>query len=188
MDVVGIGDVLGVLHLVAVLLTLSQDLLAGYLVPLHHLNSEDVIDLDVVSGDAIVEEVRGEHHIVALVPEFGVVLVVEVQHVTRTDETEPRHYQEGQPEPHEEGGVVEGSLGDAEEDTGEHGSEGAQHVIDLHPVEVHHAEGLPCGVLRVLTLSHLQVASYLTNETATLSETLVVNELNDLETSGVQEP
>jgi hypothetical protein len=61
-------------------------------------------------------------------------------------------------------------------------------VIDLHPVEVHHAEGLPCGVLRVLTLSHLQVASYLTNETATLSETLVVNELNDLETSGVQEP
>lgn len=102
-NVVGVGDVLGVLDLVALSLALSQNLLACDLISLHHLDGEDVIDLDVVSGDAVVEEVRGEHHVVALVPELGVVLVVEVQHVTRADEAETGHDQEGQPEPHEQG-------------------------------------------------------------------------------------
>lgn len=54
-------------------------------------------------------------------------------------------------------------------------------MVDLHPVEVHDAEGLAGGVLRVLTLTHLEVACNLTNETATLCETLIVNVLDDLE-------
>jgi hypothetical protein len=61
-------------------------------------------------------------------------------------------------------------------------------VVDLHPVEVHYAEGLASGVLRVLTLSHLEVTSNLTNETATLREAFIVNVLDDLEAAGVQEP
>ena len=61
-------------------------------------------------------------------------------------------------------------------------------MVDLHPVEVHYAEGLASGVLRVLTLSHLEVTSNLTNETATLREAFIVNVLDDLEAAGVQEP
>ena len=62
-----------------------------------------MVDLNVVSGDAVVEEVGREHHVVALVPELRVVLVVEVQDVAGADEAEARHDQEGQPEPHEKG-------------------------------------------------------------------------------------
>ena len=91
------------LDLIGLSLAVGEDLLAGGLIPLHHLDGEDVIDLNVMSGDAVVQEVRGEHHVVALVPELGVVLVVEVQDVARTDKTEARDDQEGEPEPHEEG-------------------------------------------------------------------------------------
>ena len=102
-DIVGVGDVLGVLDLIALSLAVSEDLLAGGLISLHHLDGEDVIDLNVMSRDAVVQEVRGEHHVVALVPELWVVLVVEVQDIAGTDKTEARDYQEGQPEPHEKG-------------------------------------------------------------------------------------
>jgi hypothetical protein len=61
-----------------------------------------VVDLDVVSRDAVVQEVRGEHHVVSLVPELGVVLVVELEDISRSDESEARDNEEGEPEPHEE--------------------------------------------------------------------------------------
>ena len=102
-DIVGVGDVLGVLDLITLSIAVGEDLLAGGLISLHHLDGEDVIDLNVMSGDAVVQEVGGEHHVVALVPELGVVLVVEVQDIAGTNETEARDDQEGQPEPHEEG-------------------------------------------------------------------------------------
>ena len=187
-DVVGVGDVPGVLDLLALSLAVGEDLLAGGLISLHHLDGEDVIDLDVVSGDAVVQEVRGEHHVVALVPELGVVLVVEVQDVARPDETETGDDEEGEPEPHEEGGVVQRALRDADYQAREDGSEGPQHVIDLHPVVVDDAEGPAEGVLRVLALAHLEVAGDPPNETASLSETLVVDVLDKLEAPSVQEP
>ena len=176
------------LDLVALSLALREDLLAGGLISLHHLNGEDVVDLDVVSRDAVVQEVRGEHHVVSLVPELGVVLVVEVQDIASTDEAEARADQEGQPEPHEEGGVVKGALGDAEEDAREDWSKGSKHVIDLDPVEVNNAESAAGSVLRVLTLTHLEVAGNLTNETASLGKAFIVDVLDQLEASRVQEP
>ena len=99
--VVGVGDILSVLNLIGLSVALGEDLLAGHLIALHHLNGENVVDLDVVRRDAVVQEVRGEHHVVALVPELRVVLVVELEHVPRSDESEARDDQEGEPEPHE---------------------------------------------------------------------------------------
>ena len=99
--VVGVGDILSVLNLIGLSVALSEDLLAGNLIALHHLNGENVVDLDVVRRDAVVQEVRGEHHVVSLVPELRVVLVVELEDVSRSDESEARDDQEGEPEPHE---------------------------------------------------------------------------------------
>jgi len=61
-------------------------------------------------------------------------------------------------------------------------------LIDLNPVEVDNAESATEGVLGVLALAHLEVSSDLSNETASLGETLVVDVLKQLETTGLQEP
>ena len=134
------------------------------------------------------QEVRGEHHVVSLIPELRVVLVVELHHVARSDESEARDDEEGEPEPHEESGVVEGSLGDADDQAGEDGTHDAEGVVDLHPVEVDDLEGAAEGVLRVLALAHLKVPRDFTNQTASLCETLIVDVLEQLETTSLQEP
>lgn len=87
-DVVRVCDVLGTLDLIGLSIALREDLLAGNLVALHHLDGEDVVDLDVMGRDAVVQEVRREHHVVSLVPELGVILVIELQDVSNTDESE----------------------------------------------------------------------------------------------------
>jgi hypothetical protein len=61
-------------------------------------------------------------------------------------------------------------------------------LIDLNPVEIDNAEGAAKGVLRILALAHLEVSSNLSNETASLSEALIVDVLKQLETTGLQEP
>jgi hypothetical protein len=61
-----------------------------------------VIDLNVMSRDAVVQEVGWEHHVVSLIPELRVVLVVELHHIARSDESEARDDEESEPEPHEE--------------------------------------------------------------------------------------
>lgn len=101
-NVVGVGDVLSVLDLVGLSITFRDDLLAGNLIAFHHLNSEDVVNLNVMSRDAVVQEVRREHHVVSLVPELRVVLVIELKHISRSDESETRDDEESEPEPHEE--------------------------------------------------------------------------------------
>ena len=176
------------LDLVALSVAIREDLLASGLISLHHLNCEDVIDLNVMSRDAVVQEVRGEHHVVSLVPELGVVLVVKVQDIASADETEARANEEGKPEPHEEGGVVKRALGNTNEDAREDGSEGSEHVIDLNPVEVNNTECAASSMLRVLTLTHLEVTGDLTNETTSLGKAFVVDVLDQLEASRVQEP
>jgi len=61
-------------------------------------------------------------------------------------------------------------------------------LIDLNPVEIDNAESAAKGVLRILTLAHLEVSCDLANETTSLGEALVVNVLKQLETTGLQEP
>ncbi len=147
-----------------------------------------MIDLNVVSRDAVVQEVGWEHHVVSLVPELGVVLVIELQDVACADEAESRHNEEGEPEPHEEGRVVEGARRDTDDQARKGGAHHTEGVVDLHPVVVDNAEGAEGRVLRVLALAHLEVASNLTNEAASLSKALVVDVLDHLESTGFQEP
>ena len=66
----------------------GKDLAAGALVLLQHFDGENVIDLNVVRREPVVEEVGREHHIVASVPELGVVLLVKLKHVALADEAE----------------------------------------------------------------------------------------------------
>ena len=61
-------------------------------------------------------------------------------------------------------------------------------MVDLNPVEVDDLEGAAEGVLGVLAFAHLKVPRDFTNETASLSETLVIDVLEQLETTSLQEP
>ena len=61
-------------------------------------------------------------------------------------------------------------------------------MVDLHPVVVDNAESAAKGMLRVLTLTHLEVAGNLADKTASLGKTLVVDVLDKLEAPRVQEP
>ena len=79
-------------------------------------------------------------------------------------------------------------MGDTDDQAGEHGSHHTEGVVDLHPVEVDDAESAAESVLGVLTLAHLKVSRDLTDETASLGEAFVVDVLEELETTSLQEP
>ena len=138
--------------------------------------------------DAIMQEVRREHHVVSLVPELGVILVIELQDVSNTDESETWENENSQPEPHKEGGVVEGTLWDTDKKTRENWSECSEDVIDLNPVEVDNLECAAKSMLRVLSLTHLKRTCDLTNESGSLGEALIHDELQCLESAALQEP
>ena len=113
-DIVGVGGVLCGTFFLSACVSLGQDLTTGSLVLLHHLNGEDVIDLDVVSRHAVVQEVRWEHHIVTSIPELRLILLVERQHVTRSDEAESGEDHVGAEEPNKEARVIERSVLDTD--------------------------------------------------------------------------
>lgn len=89
-DVVRVCDVFSALDHVRVEVTLSKDLLASDLVFSHHLNTKDVVDFDVMSREAVVQEVWWENHAVTSVPEFGSILMIEMNDITVASETESR--------------------------------------------------------------------------------------------------
>jgi len=147
-----------------------------------------VVDLNIVSRDAVVQEVGREHHVVSLVPELRVVLVVELHDIARADESEARDDQSCEPEPHEEGRVVERTLRGTNYEAREDWTHHSEGVIDLNPVVVYDTECAAESVSRVLTLTHLEGASDLTDETASLCETLVDDVLHRLEATALEEP
>ena len=112
-NIVGVQDVLGSLLEVGVSLSVGENFLSGDLVALEHLDVEDVVDFDVMSGESVVQERGREHHVIASIPELGVVLGVEHAQVSASDESESGDDEASEPEPHEHAGVVEGSLGNA---------------------------------------------------------------------------
>lgn len=116
-DVVRVSDVFGSSLIIRVSFSFFEDFLSCKLVSLHHLNCENVVDFDVVSRDSVVQEVGWEHHVVSGVPELRVILSVEGHGVSGTDESETRHDQDGGPEVHEESGVVQGTLGNSENES-----------------------------------------------------------------------
>ena len=87
-DVVGVRDQGSALVLIGVGITLSEHALSHNLVLLHHLNAEDVVDLDVMGGEPVVQERGREHQVVPGVPELGLVLRVGEQSVPQVVELE----------------------------------------------------------------------------------------------------
>ena len=134
-DVVGVSGVQSALGLVGVRITLSEDLHTGTLVLLHHFNRENVVDFDVVGGDAVVQEVGREHHVVASIPKLGLVLRVEEQDISGTNEVETRHDCHGGEAVDEETGVVQRTVRIVNE-TRECGSHHSVDLVDLNPVVV----------------------------------------------------
>lgn len=113
-DVVRVAGVAGESVLWRGGLSLGQDLLASSVVPLEHLNGEDVVDLNEMGTEAVVQEVWWEHHVVSGEPKLWLILVVELEHVAGANETEPVEDVHGGEAVYEESGVVKGTSGDAE--------------------------------------------------------------------------
>ena len=67
--------------------SLGEDLSAGGLVPLEHLDGIDMVDLNVMGGETVVEEVGWEHHVVSSIPELWLVLQVESEHISLSDKS-----------------------------------------------------------------------------------------------------
>ena len=171
-DVVAVGDHSGALVLIRVGVTFSKHSLSHNLVLLHHLNAEDVVDLDVMGGEAVVKEVRGEHHVVALVPELWVVLRVEEIDVAGAHKAEAREHKHSAPHPHEDARNVDGALGHT--DKARQGR--AHHSDDLvaeNPVPVHHLHDSEQRMGGVLTLTHLVEAGKSADKARALGETLI---------------
>jgi len=96
-----------------------------------------------------VQEVGGEHHVVARVPEFRVVLCVEVINVTSTDESESTGDANCAEEVNEETGVVQWAVGVTSE-TGQNSSHHCHLLVRHHPEVVGYteqSEGRVRGVL-----------------------------------------
>ena len=109
-NVVGVSRVLVGAFLSCASVSLSEDFSTSDLVLLDHLNGEDVIDLNVMSRDAVMKEVGWEHHVVTGIPELWLILLVESKHVTGSDEAESTEDHVSAEEPDEETRVVEGSV------------------------------------------------------------------------------
>eukprot|EP00352_Strombidinopsis_acuminata_P005119 CAMPEP_0176360624 /NCGR_PEP_ID=MMETSP0126-20121128/17210_1 /TAXON_ID=141414 ORGANISM="Strombidinopsis acuminatum, Strain SPMC142" /NCGR_SAMPLE_ID=MMETSP0126 /ASSEMBLY_ACC=CAM_ASM_000229 /LENGTH=168 /DNA_ID=CAMNT_0017715919 /DNA_START=41 /DNA_END=547 /DNA_ORIENTATION=- len=133
-DVVGVCGVQGSLGTIVVGISLSENFLADVLVLANHLNRENVVDFNPVSRDSVLQEARGEHHVVTSKPELGVILAVEIHNVTGADETESAENHEGDEQVKGNTRVVQGTILDAEESR-ENGSLDGENVIDLN-VEV----------------------------------------------------
>lgn len=171
-DVVGVGRVLGALDLVRVGFALGQDFSAGTLVLLHHLNRKNVIDLNVMGGDAVVQEAGGEHHVVALEPELRVVLRVEVKSVSPAVKLHSGHQAEPESDPDENGAVVKGAVGDTAE-SGEHRPALGQELPRFYVNPVDNAQNVARRVGRELTGSHFECSCDSANEAGSLGETFV---------------
>ena len=133
--------------------TLSKDLNASTLVLLHHLDGENVVDFDVVGGDAVVQEVGREHHVVASVPKLRVVLGIEKQNVARADETEPTEHHHAAEQIHKQTREVQRSVLHAHE-AREDGTHHAELLVDHYPEIVGYAESSKQCVRAVLARSH----------------------------------
>ena len=178
-DVVGVGDVAGALDFVGAGFALGKDLSASELVLLHHLDAEDVVDFDVMRGEAVVQEVWREHHVVALVPELRVVLRVEEVNVARAEEAEAGEDNHSGPHPNENAGDVDWALGHAEETRGYWAHHG-DNLVSEDPVPVDDLEHAAEGVLSVLALSQLVEAEEPSDEAASLGEVVVPDGLESL--------
>ena len=87
-NIVRIESILGSTLLLGAGISLCKYFSAGKMIFLEHFDSKNVIDLDIVSRHTVLQEVRWEHHAITCIPEFRLVLLMECENVTVSDETE----------------------------------------------------------------------------------------------------
>ena len=170
--VVGVQHILGVALLRRVSLPLVEDLLADKDVVLQLLNVEDVVDLDIMGREAVVEEVGREHHAVTSEPEFGLILSVEVEHVSAANKTETGEDHVRGHTPNKHARVVKGSVLHSNE-ARKNGSLHGKSLIDHDPPVVNNFHESIEAMGTHLTLANLKGAEDATNWTSTFGEALV---------------
>ena len=128
------------------LVSFSQDFLAGNQVSPEHFGEENVVNLDVVSRDAVVQERRWEHHVVPVEPELNSILGVESVLVSGSGEAAPREDHESREEVDEKAGVIEGSVASKAEETRSNTSHASVDLENSHPEIVHYSKSSMQGM------------------------------------------
>ena len=105
-DIVRIESILGSTLLLGAGISLCEYFSAGKMIFLEHFDSKNVINLDIMSRHAILKEVGWEHHAVASIPEFWLILLVECENITVSNETELGQDHGCSHPPHKDTGVI----------------------------------------------------------------------------------
>ena len=106
-----------------------------------------------MSRQGVVQEVGWEHQVISWIPELGVVLVVEHQHVSWSDESESGYDAASEQEIDEDAWIVQGTVLHTQE-SGEYWTHDGEGVEDLNPEVVDNSESSVKGVLTVLSWTH----------------------------------
>ena len=171
-NVVSVRRVAGQTLLRRASLSLIDDLLANTDILLHHLDAVDMVNLNEMSRETVVEEVRWEHHTVASVPELGLILLVEVHDFTAACESESAEYHVSCYSPNEKTRVVQRSILQANK-AREDGSLHAQSLVNHQPPVVHKTHHAPKRVATILALAHLKCRENAADRSTSLGEALV---------------
>ena len=97
------------------LFSVSQNFCSGVVISFQHFDGEDVVNLNVMSGESVVQERRRKHHLISREPEFGIVLIIKGEVVSTSDESESIKDEHREPAVHEYAGVAQRSAGDSQE-------------------------------------------------------------------------
>ena len=146
--------------------------MSGDDVLLHHLAEEDVVDFDVMGRQTVVKERGWEHHVVSVEPELGSILSVEHVLVSGLAESASGEDEHGCGEVDKETGVVKSAVHVSEE-SGTNGTHSSVDSEDRHPHVVDHSESSVEGVGGVLSLAHLEGLEESTDNSRSLSQSLV---------------
>ena len=165
-DVVGVQDILSSLFLSRVSVALVQNLLSCVNILLKHLREVDLVDFDVMSRYALVQETRREHHIVSIEPELSPILRIEDSLLPCTGHSAPAEDAGGGEAVDPKTTVVDGSVAIGEETRadGAHHSPGTEAA---HPHKVNHSKCSMQRVRAVLPLPNLNSLEEATESTAT---------------------
>ena len=109
-DIIRIESILGSTLLLGASISLCKYFSAGKMIFLEHFDCKNVIDLDIMSRHAVLKEVGWEHHAVASIPEFWLILLVECENITVSNETELGQDHGSCHPPHKDTRVIEWSI------------------------------------------------------------------------------
>ena len=170
--IVSVRDESSTSLLLGALLSLSKNFSSGDLVLPDHLNSKDVVDLDVMSRDPVVQEGGREHHVISGEPEFGLILIVEVHDVSGTIKSESGENASGGKTVHEHSRVVQGCVLVANK-ARQNGTHHSEDLVRVNPQVVGDSESLEHSVTGVLTGTNFNSLEHASNKTSSSGESLI---------------